>query len=166
MGGEPTGRTAVRPYTSAFCALERFTMFKSIARLMLLFLTIALVLFPFVGLGKGWAEFGNVFHAIFPTRLEHTVGHLLSFFTLGLVVLSVFPSCRLQPRLYLGLMLAAGLGQEIFQLPFKHILLSVDDGYDLTIDLLGASMAWLAVIAWHQVRRQREKGQTSPRSAQ
>ncbi|HEX9371460.1 MAG TPA: hypothetical protein VF897_10655 [Roseiflexaceae bacterium] len=78
------------------------------------------------------------------------VGHVSQFLLLGVLALIVFPALRRRPVRYIGLALLVGVGQECFQLLFKHRPLVFDDGFDVLIDLLGALGAYVAVWVWRR----------------
>jgi hypothetical protein len=115
----------------------------------------ALVLFPFGWLGEQWPPLGHVLDAIFATNREHALGHATLFFLLGLALLSVFPRLQARLGLYIAAMLAAGIGQEAFQLLYKGRPLAFDDFRDLVVDLTAALGAFLALRLWRQVAQRR-----------
>ncbi len=130
-------------------------MAKTLARLWPLLGLLGLVLFPFGWLGKQWLPFGRVLDLVFATNGEHAVGHAILFGLLGLVLLSVFPLLQGRLGLYLDLLLAAGVGQEAFQLLYKNRPLVFDDFRDLTVDLTAALAVFLAVRLWGQIAGRR-----------
>jgi hypothetical protein len=114
-----------------------------------------LVLFPFGWLGEVWPPFGRVLDWGFATKREHAVGHSIMFGLLGLLLLTVFPLLQARLGLYLGAILAAGIGQETFQLLYKNRPLVFDDFRDLAVDLTAALLVFLAVRLCRQVRQRR-----------
>src|SRR5690349_14147917 len=96
-------------------------------RLTPLLLLLAFTLFPLEWLGLKWHPLGTVLDTLFPTDNAHTVGHALLYSTLGAGLLILLPALRTRMPAYLLLVLATGLGQEAFQLAFKHRPLAYDD---------------------------------------
>jgi hypothetical protein len=116
----------------------------------------ALVLFPFGWLGEVWPSFGRALDWVFATNREHAVGHSILFCLLGLVLLSVFPMLQVRIGLYAGIMLAAGIGQEAFQLLYKARPLVFDDFRDLVVDLTAALAMFLMLRLWRQIAQRRQ----------
>src|SRR5689334_21398914 len=104
---------------------------NQVMRLWPLLMLGGLVLFPFGWLGEVWPPFGRVLDWVFATNREHAASHAIMFGLLGLVLLSVFPFLQARIGLYLRAMLAAGIGQEMFQLLYKARPLVFDDFRDL-----------------------------------
>lgn len=130
-------------------------MAKTLTRLWPLLGLLILILFPFGWLGEQWPPFGRVLNVVFATTGEHAIGHSILFGLLGLGLLSVFPRLRARLGLYLALLLAAGVGQEMFQLLYKNRPLVFDDFRDLVVDLTAALAAFLAVRLWGQLAGRR-----------
>ncbi len=130
-------------------------MSKTLLRVWPLLGLLALILFPFGWLGEQWPPFGRVLNGVFATNGEHAVSHSILFGLLGMVLLSLFPLLRARLGLYLGLLLAAGVGQEAFQLLYKNRPLVFDDFRDLAVDLTAALAVFLAVQVWRQLARRR-----------
>jgi hypothetical protein len=128
---------------------------QRVTRLWPLLVLGGLVLFPFGWLGEVWPPFGRVLDWVFATNREHAAGHSIMFALLGLVLLTVFPFLQARLGLYLGAILAAGVGQETFQLLYKARPLVFDDFRDLAVDLTAALLVFLAVRLWQQVRQHR-----------
>ena len=115
----------------------------------------ALVLFPFGWLGEQWPPFGHLLDWLFATNRAHAVGHAILFFLLGLALLSVFPRWQARLGLYMAVMLAAGIGQESFQLLYKGRPLAFDDFRDLVVDLTAALVAFVIVRLGRQIGQRR-----------
>lgn len=115
----------------------------------LLLILVIMVLLPYGWLAEQWSLFHTVIDFLFSTEFAHTIGHLTIFMVLGTAVLRVFPRLQQQPRLYLALIVALGVAQEILQLvTFKHHAVSLDEGYDLLIDIIGAGIALSIIRRW------------------
>jgi hypothetical protein len=104
-----------------------------------------LILFPFGWLGAQWPPLGHIEDVVFATPQAHAVGHALLFGLLGLALWSAVPGVRGRFGLYLGVMLAAGVGQEAFQLLYKGRAPAPDDFRDLAVDLTAALAIYLAL---------------------
>lgn len=107
----------------------------------LFLITLILALFPVGWLGEIWSPFGGWLWRVFPDAWAHAAGHITIFCLLGLAALLAIRALRAQPRLYFGLMLAAGAAQEFFQLLYKQRAVARDDFRDLGTDLVGAALA-------------------------
>lgn len=118
-----------------------------------LILMLVITLFPFAWLGELFPAFGDCLEHIFATEMSHAIGHSIMFFTLGLLVLAVFPLLRTRPGLYVGLILLAGIGQEAFQLLYKQRSLVFDDARDMGVDLGGLLIAFAVMRGWEYWRR-------------
>ena len=125
----------------------------TLLRLAALAIGLALVLFPFGWLGEIWRPFGQVVDGLFSTVWAHAIGHASLFCLLGLLALAIFPALRRHPWRYLGLLLLAGVGQEVFQLLYKGRLLLFDDMRDLVTDLIGLLAAFAIVWVWGRLWR-------------
>ena len=111
--------------------------------LLALFVFVATALFPFGWLATVWPGFSDVANFIFGTQLAHIIGHFAVFALMGGGALLLFPSLRQRFWLYFGLMFLLGLVQEFLQIAsFKHIIPALDELLDLTMDMLGAAMAF------------------------
>jgi len=108
-----------------------------------LLIPLGLALFPFGWLGLEVPAFGSWMDGVFVNDWVHALGHGTIFLILGLALLLVFPVLRTRLWLYYTLILAAGIGQEFFQLLFKKQLLVFDDSRDILTDLIGATVAFL-----------------------
>ena len=124
----------------------------ALPRLAALAAGLALVLFPFGWLGEVWRPFGQVVDDLFPSAWAHAVGHASLFCLLGMLALAAVPALRRRPWRYLGLLLLAGVGQEVFQLLYKGRLLLFDDMRDLMTDLIGLLLAFGLVWACGRLR--------------
>src|SRR5690349_1930049 len=113
-------------------------------RLLLLLALLAFTLFPLEWLGLKWHPLGVALGTLFPTDHAHTVGHALLYSTLGASLLIALPALRTRVPAYLLIVLAAGLGQEAFQLAFKHRPVAYDDVRDLAVDLTAATAVFIA----------------------
>jgi hypothetical protein len=125
---------------------------SGVGRLWPLGLLAALVLFPFGWLGAQWPPLGQVLDVVFATNQAHAVGHAVLFGLLGLALLSALPPLRGRLDRYLGVVLAAGIGQEAFQLLYKGRALAPDDFRDLAVDLTAALAVFLAWWVWRRAR--------------
>jgi hypothetical protein len=94
-----------------------------------------------------------VIDELFPTVWAHAIGHASLFCLLGLLALAVIPALRRRPWPYLGLLLLAGVGQEMFQLLYKGRPLAFDDARDLVTDLAGLLAALAIVCVWERLWR-------------
>jgi hypothetical protein len=126
---------------------------RAALRLGALAAALALVLFPLGWLAEVWRPFGRVVDSLFPTVLEHAIGHASLFCLLGLLALVAIPALRRRSWRYLGLLMLAGVGQEAFQLLYKGRLLQFDDLRDLATDLLGLLAAFAIVWVWGRLWR-------------
>lgn len=109
-------------------------------------LLIALTLFPYGWLAARWPLFEQVMDFIFGTELAHVIGHLALFAGVGTAVLHTLPRLQSRPRLYLALILVIGLAQEVLQLvSFKERPFGPNEFLDITIDLLGAGIAFFLI---------------------
>ncbi len=128
--------------------LDRFV------RLAPLLVLLALTLFPFGWLGELWPALRHGLDLVFSSDGRHAVGHASLFCLLGLVALAVLPQLHARPARYLGMLLLAGVGQELFQMLYKGRLLLFDDGRDLLTDLAGIVVAFAVVWCWRQIQCQ------------
>ncbi|GAB4280358.1 MAG: hypothetical protein Kow0080_33200 [Candidatus Promineifilaceae bacterium] len=102
---------------------------------------IALALFPYGWLAQHWHFFAHVVNTVFSTEVAHVVGHWLLFTIMGTAVLWLMPVR--QWWLFVFVILALGLGQEILQLvTFKTRPFGLAELFDLAVDLAGAWTAW------------------------
>lgn len=134
-----------------------------VTRLWPLAIGVVLVLFPFDWLGNVWPAYRQVFEQIFLGAREHHIGHSTLFLIVGLIVLLSFPALRTRPLLYFGLMISAAIAQELVQDLFKFVVPDLTDGLDLLFDVLGFTIAYLAVWGWYMIRswKKRRKVKTS-----
>jgi hypothetical protein len=114
---------------------------------------IAVVLFPFGWLAELWPALNLFTGSLFPSVVEHAIGHSLIFFLLGCVLLISFPQLRSRPGIYLLIMLCFALGQEAFQLAYKQRPLVFDEFRDIVTDTIGAGTAYLMVQAYLKHKR-------------
>jgi hypothetical protein len=108
-----------------------------------LLIPLGLALFPFGWLGLEVPAFGSWMDGFFVNDWIHALGHGTIFLILGLALLLIFSALRARLWLYYTVILAAGIGQEFFQLLFKKQLLVFDDSRDIFTDLIGATVALL-----------------------
>ena len=119
----------------------------ALGRLWPLLALLALILFPFGWLGERWPWLDGLLGWLFAGARAHAYGHALLFLLLGLAALAAFPALRQRPWRYVGLLLAAALAQEAFQLLYKQRPLQLDELRDLATDLVGGLAALAAVWA-------------------
>lgn len=127
------------------------------SRIGLLLGALVLVLFPFRWLGVFWPAVGYWIDWVFSTELAHAIGHAIMFFILGMLLLVLFGFLRTRLRLYLGLMLLVGMGQECFQLLYKQRPWAYDDVRDLVVDMVACVLAFWIVWGWNKLRRSGHK---------
>jgi glycopeptide antibiotics resistance protein len=126
-------------------ALKTLAIRKKLFHPWLLFILVALILFPFGWLGEVYAPFGRLMGEWLGSAEAHAVGHAAIFFLLGVVLLALFPSLRTRPLRFFGLLLLAALGQEFFQLLYKQRPIEFDDIRDLFTDAVGMAAAYVAL---------------------
>lgn len=99
----------------------------------------------------GWAaQYSSkarfVIYYLLGGELAHIFGHFLLFVLMGTAVIAILPRLKQHPAHYFSLMLLLGLVQEFLQLvTFKMRDFSYAEVFDLTIDLLGAGLAFVAM---------------------
>jgi hypothetical protein len=111
-------------------------------RLAPLLILLGVVLFPFEGLAARYPALDDVLGRAFPTDWHHAIGHATLFALLGFTTLLAIPALGRRPARYFGLLVLAGLGQELFQLAFKQRPPVFDDARDLVVDLFGLGLAF------------------------
>lgn len=113
---------------------------------------LALVLFPYGWLANAWPLFDRFVEQVFRTEVAHVLGHLGSFFGLGLLLLQLWPRLAARPWLFFPLLLSLGMMQELLQLlSFKHRFVTGADLFDLIVDLAGAA---LALHVWRRLAQE------------
>ena len=138
---------------------------KSLPKLFVLGLIMA-ALVPY-----GWAtQYSSkayyVVNYLLGGEMAHVVGHFLLFFVLGTAVIAIFPRLKNHPTLYFGLMFIIGLLQEFLQLAtFKMRGFAFAEVFDLTIDLLGAALAFVLMRKINRRLEIREFNLQSPISS-
>ena len=116
---------------------------KSLPKLFVLGL-IMMALVPYGWATQYSAKASYVVNILLGGEMAHIVGHFLIFFVLGTAVIVIMPRLKNHPTLYLGLMFIIGLLQEFLQLAtFKMRGFAFAEVFDLTIDLLGAALAFI-----------------------
>jgi hypothetical protein len=113
---------------------------------------VTLVLFPFDWLQQVWPAYAQLFDRIFVSAREHAVGHATLFFIAGLLALWALPALRTRPLRYALVMAVGALGEEALQALSKRQVPNLGDGRDLLFDLLGFTLAYLAVALWRWAR--------------
>src|SRR5579859_1849542 len=117
---------------------------KKLFRLWPLLFLILFILFPLEWLGLVWPALGVALHSLFPTDVQHAIGHIGLFLLLGLLALYFFPHLYRYPYYYVALILI-GVGQEGFQLLFKQRMVALDDWVGVGRDFVGLVLAYLIV---------------------
>lgn len=112
-------------------------------------------LFPFGWLGQRWPAFDDWLALVFASEFAHAAGHAAIFLGLGLAVLAAWPALRQQPGRYTALLLAAAIGQELFQLLYKARPAGADELRDLAVDALAIAAAFVLarIVARPEVPR-------------
>lgn len=97
----------------------------------------------------------QVLSVVFTSELTHVVMHTLLFssFTFLLILLFDLPLNRRTAILMAICVLAAGLGQEFFQLQVKQRAFSWPEVFDLCVDLNGGALGWFAYRTFLHYRR-------------
>jgi VanZ family protein len=110
------------------------------------------VLFPYGQLADASPFFYRLFYQTLSSEKLHWIGHFGIFFSLGLLMLYLFPRLRFTPLGYGLIIMVAAVGQEFFQLLYKQRRVVFDDFKDLMIDMVGAIAAFGLVWFWHKIR--------------
>jgi len=111
-----------------------------------------IVLFPFDWLSRVWPLYGKAFNRVFVTARDHHIGHTTMFFLAGLLTLLCLPRLQRRPLPYLCLVVLIGIGQETLQNLFNQRPPNLWQGLDLFFDLLGWSIAYVAIWLWQCVQ--------------
>jgi len=118
---------------------------KSLSKLAVLGL-ILMALVPYGWVTQYSSKAHYVIDHLLGGELAHVIGHFLLFVLMGTAVLAILPRLKQHPTLYFSLMLFIGLVQEFLQLvTFKMRDFSYAELFDLTIDLLGAGLAFVLI---------------------
>jgi hypothetical protein len=113
-------------------------------KLILVFWVLA-ILFPLNWLRQESAFIRRYFDALFMMEWVHVLTHLLIYAGLVLLVFSTFKlDLNLKSAILLvGVILAVGGAQEVFQLQVKGRAFGTPEVFDLGVDLVGGALGWL-----------------------
>jgi hypothetical protein len=130
---------------------EQGTMLKQVLRPRLAWpvvLALSCVLFPFYWLNRVWLPFGRLFHLIFTTPQAYTVGHIVLFCVVSLIMLLFMPTLRKHSQLYILCLMLSAFAEEIIQILFNAHPGLHKDARNLLLDLCGIMLASLLLHVW------------------
>ncbi len=114
------------------------------------------ILLPMAWLARFIPGYNQLFNFVFGPVWMHWVSHALLFAVLSYLLFSMLMQDGKMrwPRvaLVIGIVLAAAILQETFQLWYKARPWGSDEWFDLTVDMTGAA---LGALAWWGLRRRR-----------
>jgi len=129
---------------------------KPAKRQWILLLWLAGILLPMAWLAHFIPGYNQLFNFVFGPAWMHWISHALLFAVLSFLLLSILTgNGEMQwPRVALvaGIVLAAAILQEGFQLWYKQRTWGADEWFDLTVDMTGAL---LGALVWWGLRQRR-----------